>query len=123
MAIQKHAKIPVLDFSDEDLKPRTASWSLMREHVCRALEEHGYFVAELGNKVPLELHNTMFDAVRELFDFSTETKQKVTYEKPYHGYSSIADLHERMLIDRATSPEETQRVTSIFWPNGNDRFR
>ncbi|KAF5465761.1 hypothetical protein F2P56_015739 [Juglans regia] len=123
MAIQTQAKIPVLDFSNENLKPGTASWSSVREQVCSALEEHGYFVAELGNKVPLELHDTMFDAVRELFDFPTETKQKVIYEKPYHGYSSIADLHERMVIDNATSPEETQRVTSIFWPDGNDRFR
>ena len=76
MAIQTQANIPVVDFSNEDLKPGSSSWSSMRRDVCRALEEYGCFVAELGNKVPLEIHDTIFGAVRELFDFPTETKKK-----------------------------------------------
>lgn len=34
----------------------------------------------------------------ELFDFPTETKMKITYEKPFHGYASSA-LHERLVIE------------------------
>jgi hypothetical protein len=120
MVIQ--TKIPVLDFSSEDLKPGTGSWFSMCKEVSHALEEYGCFVVELGHKVSLQLHNKIFDVAGELFDFPTETKQKITYEKPFHGYVSSA-LHERMVIDKATIPEETQKLTKIFWPNGNDRFR
>uniref|UniRef100_A0A2N9IE73 Isopenicillin N synthase-like Fe(2+) 2OG dioxygenase domain-containing protein n=1 Tax=Fagus sylvatica TaxID=28930 RepID=A0A2N9IE73_FAGSY len=120
MVIQ--TKIPVLDFSSEDLKPGTGSWFSMCKEVSHALEEYGCFVVELGHKVSLQLHNNIFDAVGELFDFPIETKQKITYEKPVHGYVS-SGLHERMVIDKATMPEETQKLTNIFWPNGNDRFR
>ncbi|KAB1214322.1 putative 2-oxoglutarate-dependent dioxygenase AOP1.2 [Morella rubra] len=125
MAIQTHAKLPVLDFSNEEyLKPGSSSWLSARKEVCRVLEDYGYFVAELGNKVPLELHNTMFGGVREMFDFPTETKVKVTSDqiKPFHGYHPIAQ-YERMLIDHATCPEKIQKLTNIFWPNGNDHFR
>ena len=122
MAIQTQAKIPTVDFSNEDLKPGSSSWSSMRRDVCRALEEYGCFVAELGNKVPLEIHDTIFGAVRELFDFPTETKKKLTCERPGHGYFPQA-LFERMAIDNGNSPEETQKLTNIFWPNGNVHFR
>nr|POE73834.1 putative 2-oxoglutarate-dependent dioxygenase aop1.2 [Quercus suber] len=122
MAIQAQAKIPVVDFSNEDLKPGSSSWSSMRRDVCRALEEYGCFVAELGNKVPLKLHNTTFGAIRELFDFPTETKRKLPSERPGHGYFSKA-FYERLAIDNGNSPEETQKLTNIFWPNGNVHFR
>ena len=98
MAIQTRAKIPVLDFSSEDLKPGTGSWFSMRKQVCHALKEYGCFVVELGHKVSLQLYNKIFDAVGELFDFPTETKKKITYEKPFHGYASSA-LHERLVIE------------------------
>ncbi|KAK4566960.1 hypothetical protein RGQ29_002990 [Quercus rubra] len=122
MAIQTQAKIPVVDFSNEDLKPGSSSWSSMRRDVCRALEEYGCFVAELGNKVPLEIHDTIFGAVRELFDFPTETKKKLSSERPGHGYFSKA-FYERLAIGNGNSPEETQKLTNIFWPNGNVHFR
>ncbi|KAB1214325.1 putative 2-oxoglutarate-dependent dioxygenase AOP1 [Morella rubra] len=77
MAIQTQAKIPVLDFSNVDEpKPDTRSWLSARKDVCRALEEYGCFVAEFGSRVPLDLHNTMFGLVRELFDFPKETKRE-----------------------------------------------
>ncbi|XP_050258796.1 probable 2-oxoglutarate-dependent dioxygenase AOP1 [Quercus robur] len=98
MAIQTQAKIPVLDFSSEDLKHGTGSWFSMRKQVCHALKEYGCFVVELGHKVSLQLHNKIFDAVGELFDFPTETKKKITYEKSLHGYASSA-LHERLVIE------------------------
>ena len=74
MAIQTQIKIPVLDFSSEDLSPGTGSWFSMRKQVCHALKEYGCFVVELGHKVSLQLHNKIFDAVVELLDFPTENK-------------------------------------------------
>ncbi|KAK7860113.1 putative 2-oxoglutarate-dependent dioxygenase aop1 [Quercus suber] len=77
----------------------------MRKQVCHALKEYGCFVVELSHKVSLQLHNKIFDAVGELFDFPTETKKKkkiiiiiIAYEKPFHGYASSA-LHERLVIE------------------------
>ncbi|KAG6726805.1 hypothetical protein I3843_02G084700 [Carya illinoinensis] len=122
MAVQTQTKIPVVDFSDENLKPGTASWLKVRNDVCRALEEYGCFAAELGNKFPLELHEAIFGAAQELFDFPTETKEKVTSEKLFHGYVA-SPLRERMMIDNATSPEVIRKLTNIFWPNGNDHVR
>lgn len=88
MAIQTHAKIPVLDFSSEDLKQ---AW--YRFMVLNAQTSLPY----LKSMVVL-IHNKIFDAVGELFDFPTETKKKITYEKPFHGYASSA-LHERLVIE------------------------
>ncbi|KAK9997557.1 hypothetical protein SO802_022243 [Lithocarpus litseifolius] len=123
MAMQTQAKmIPVLDFSNLELNPGTSSWLSARKDVCRALEEYSCFVAELGNKIPLELHNTMFSSVGELFEFPMETKRKVTSERPFHGYISTAPF-QRMLIDNATSTDVTQNFTNIFWPNGNHHVR
>ncbi|KAB1214333.1 putative 2-oxoglutarate-dependent dioxygenase AOP1.2 [Morella rubra] len=102
MPIHSQAKIPVLDFSNEDLKPGTSPWLSARKDVCRALEEYGCFVAELGNRLPLELHNSMFGSVRELFDFPTETKKKVTSERALHGNFPNA-LYERVMITNATA--------------------
>ena len=78
------------------------------------------FVAELGNKIPLELHNTMFSSVGELFEFPMETKMKFTSEKAFPWATAP---FERMLIDNATSKEETHKLTNIFWPIGNDHVR
>ncbi|KAK9997556.1 hypothetical protein SO802_022242 [Lithocarpus litseifolius] len=86
-----------------------------------ALEKYG-FVVELGSNTLSELHNTMFSSVRELFEFPTETKMKVTYERPFHGYSSLPPF-KRMMIDNATSTDVTQKLTNIFWHNGNDLYR
>lgn len=117
VAIQTQAKIiPVLDFSNLELKPRTSSWLSSRKDVCRALEEYSYFVAELGNKIPLELHNKMFSSVGELESSLWKPKGKSL------GYFSTAPF-ERMLIDNATSTEEAHKLTNIFWPNGNDHVR
>ncbi|KAK7818428.1 putative 2-oxoglutarate-dependent dioxygenase aop1 [Quercus suber] len=113
MAIQTQAKIPVVDFSNEDLKPGSSSWSSMYRDVCRALEEYGCFVAELGSKFPLEIHDTIFGAVREL------NQKEINLR---NGYFPQA-LFERMAIDNGNSPEDTQKLTNIFWPNGNVHFR
>lgn len=123
MAIQTQAKIPVFDFSNLDLKSGTSSWFSACKDVCSALEKYGCFVVELGSTNTLsEHHNTMFSSVREFFEFPTETKMKVTYDRPFHGFSSFPPF-ERMMIDNATSTDVTQKLTNIFWPDGNDLYR
>ncbi|KAB1214332.1 putative 2-oxoglutarate-dependent dioxygenase AOP1.2 [Morella rubra] len=119
MAIQTQAKIPVLDFSNVDeMKPNTMSWLSARKDVCLALEEYGCFVAEFGSRVPLDLHNTMFGAVRELFDFPKETKwESVNSPESLHRYFSN-DCHERIVIQKATALglEVTRKFANVFWP-------
>ena len=123
MAIQTQAKIPVFDFSNLDLKSRTStSWFSACKDVCNSLEKYGCFVVELGKNTLSELHNTMFTSIGELLEFPTETKLKVTYERPFHGYSSFPPF-EHMMIDNATSKDVTQKLINIFLPNGNDNYR
>ena len=122
MATKTQAKIPVVDLYDLDLKPGTKTWFSARKDVCRALEEYGCFVAEIGNKIPSELHNAISSSFAKLFEFPTETKMKFTSERPFHGYFS-SPKYERLVIDNATSTDVTQEFTNIFWPNGNHHVR
>lgn len=122
MGRQALSKIPVIDFSSEDLKPGTSSWLSTRKAVCHALGEQGCFVAEVGNKISLELHDKIFGTIGELFELPTETKVQNTHDKPYRGYISVGSAHESMGIDNATCLEESQKFTNLMWPNGNDHF-
>ena len=122
MATKTQAKIPVVDLSNLDLKPGTKTWFSARKDVCHALEECGCFVVEISNKIPSELHNTIFSTFGKLFEFPTETKMKFTSERPFHGYFT-SPVYERLVIDNATSTDVTQEFTNIFWPNGNHHVR
>lgn len=122
MGRQALSKIPVIDFSSEDLKPGSSSWLSTRKAVCHALGEQGCFVAEVGNKISLELHDKIFGTIGELFELPTETKVQNTHDKPYRGYISVGSAHESMGIDNATCLEESQKFTNLMWPNGNDHF-
>ncbi|KAB1214330.1 putative 2-oxoglutarate-dependent dioxygenase AOP1 [Morella rubra] len=122
MAIQTHAKLLVLDFSEVDeLNPGTKPWLSARKDVCCALEDYGCFVAEFGSRVPLDLHNTMFDAVQELFDFFKEILREVNSAGSLYRYS-VHERHEGIEIRKATSPEVFRKFANSFWPHGNDRF-
>ncbi|CAN6573537.1 unnamed protein product [Malus baccata var. baccata] len=91
--------LPVIDFSKEDcLKPGTSSWLSVRREVCRALEELGGFMATMPDKVSAELHQTIFGALKDLFEFPAELKSKNRYEEnPFCGhfiYNSFAKYKE-----------------------------
>ncbi|XP_024032099.1 2-oxoglutarate-dependent dioxygenase AOP3 isoform X1 [Morus notabilis] len=123
MDTTKQAKIPIVVFSKlEDLKPGTSSWLSARKQVCDALEEHSYFVARLSEEVCLELHNRIFSALDDLFDFPKESREKNMSEKPFRGHYSDNVAIDSVGIDDATSLEEALNFAKIFWPNGNDRF-
>ncbi|KAM1857989.1 hypothetical protein FF1_007885 [Malus domestica] len=112
------AKIPVVDFSLDGMKPGTSSWLSIHDDVCHALEELGCFIAILPNKLPLEeLHNSFVGALKELLDFPMDVK--VRDKKA--AYLSIHPPHEGLGVLNNTS-EEIQKFTRHFWPNGNDLF-
>ncbi|XP_068334250.1 probable 2-oxoglutarate-dependent dioxygenase AOP1 [Pyrus communis] len=117
--------LPVIDFSKEDcLKPGTSSWLSVRREVCRALEEIGGFMAIIPDKVSAELHQTIFGALKDLFEFPAELKSKNRYEEnPFCGHFIYNSVHESLGIQNPTHSEETQKFTHLFWPNQNDQFR
>lgn len=121
MASQTLFKIPVIDLSQEELKPGTSSWLSVRQNVCNALEECGGFVA-VYNKVSLDLHNQLLEASKQLFDLPTETKMKDPTATEYVGHKPNFPLYERLGIVNATTLEETQKFTNLMWPSGNDKF-
>ncbi|KAB1218619.1 putative 2-oxoglutarate-dependent dioxygenase AOP1.2 [Morella rubra] len=124
MGTELQPKLPVLDFSSENLKPGTSSWLSTRKEVQRALEDYGCFVL-VYDRVPSELRKEVFGALEQLFDLPTETKMKNKYEKPLNGYVGQIPklpLHESMGIDNATTVEGTQSFTNLMWPNGNNGF-
>ncbi|XP_034696503.1 probable 2-oxoglutarate-dependent dioxygenase AOP1.2 [Vitis riparia] len=107
-------KIPIVDFSKENLKPSTDSWFPACNNVRHALEEYGCFMA-VYDQVPLGVYNTVFGAMRELFDLPIEIKKQNIIDKPYQGYTSespVDPLHQGMGIDNA----------KVMWPAGNEHF-
>ncbi|KAL6334369.1 hypothetical protein AAG906_014770 [Vitis piasezkii] len=124
MGSYSSAKIPVVDFSKENLNPGSSSWSATCKDVLLALEEFGCFIA-VYDKVPSELQNKLFSALEELFNLPTETKMQNAHNKPYHGYvgqHSRLPLHESIGIDNATTLEGIQSFANLMWPAGNDHF-
>ncbi|OWM82297.1 2-oxoglutarate-dependent dioxygenase AOP3-like [Punica granatum] len=118
--------LPHFHFSEDTLRPGTASWSSTCNVVRRALEDYGFFLVTY-DKITPDMHDSTFNAVQELFDgVPTDTKMKNTYEKPLNGYVGQIPklpLHESLGIDDATSFEGTQRFTDTMWPGtGNNSF-
>ncbi|KAJ7951843.1 2-oxoglutarate-dependent dioxygenase [Quillaja saponaria] len=125
MGSEGHLKLPVLDFTKEDLKPGTSSWLFACKNVRQALEDHGCFVIEY-NKASDELQDGVFGALKELFDLPTETKMKNKYEgqplKGYVGQHPKLPLHESLGIYEGTTLEGIQNFANQMWPIGNDQF-
>ncbi|KAJ1382117.1 Oxoglutarate/iron-dependent dioxygenase [Sesbania bispinosa] len=125
MGSEGQLRLPVLDFTNEDLKPGTNSWLSACTSVRQAFEEHGCFVV-VYDKASHELQNGVFSSLKELFHLPTETKLKNKYEgKPLKGYVGQhpkIPLHESMGIDEGTTLEGIQSFAEKMWPNGNDKF-
>ncbi|PON66366.1 Oxoglutarate/iron-dependent dioxygenase [Parasponia andersonii] len=117
-------KIPVIDFTNENLKPGTDDWVLACKKVRHGFEEYGCFET-IYDKIPLELHNSVFAQAEDLFDLPLETKIQKTSERPYHSYYGFSSLplYESLGIDHPTTLEGTQKFTNFMWPSGNDSFR
>ncbi|KAG2723017.1 hypothetical protein I3843_02G131300 [Carya illinoinensis] len=124
MSSETLPKVPIIDFSNDKLKPGTNFWSSTCKDVRRALEEYGSFIA-VYDKVTKVLEKAIHDAGKEFFDLPIETKVKNTPERTYHGYVGdipVIPLHESTGIDNATTLEGTQKFTNLMWPNGNEHF-
>ena len=119
-------KIPVIDFSKEELKPGAASWVSTRQAVCHALEDYGCFVATLvsdSDQAFLDLRSSLFGALDKLFDFPKQVKSQNKYDKPFRGYHSPNPIHEGLGIDNPINPQQNHNFSKLFWPNGNNEFR
>lgn len=116
--------LPLVDFTKQDMKPGSTTWSSNCEIVKKALEDHGFFIA-LYDRISPQLQVSIFRAAEELFALPTELKVKNINGKPYHGYVGqipIVPLHEGLGIDYATITEEVQSFTHLMWPGGNPNF-
>ena len=124
MGSQTQSQLPVIDFTDDNMKPGTDAW-LSACHVVRtALEEHGCFVARY-NKVSKELCDSVVSVMEELFGLPVETKSQKTSDKLFHGYLgqvSWLPLYESLGIDDPLTMDGCQKFAHIMWPEGNNRF-
>ncbi|XP_059311110.1 probable 2-oxoglutarate-dependent dioxygenase AOP1 [Lycium ferocissimum] len=115
-------KLPIIDFTKENLEPGTNSWSKTRKEAVCALEEYGCFVA-LYDQISLKIHNDVFQSLGKLFDLPTQTKVQNKSSKPLYGYVGqipFIPLYESMGIDNANTLEGIQNFTNFMWPNGNN---
>ncbi|KAJ9178368.1 hypothetical protein P3X46_010256 [Hevea brasiliensis] len=117
-------KIPLVNLSNESLKPGTSSWHSACKDIRQALEEYGCLEV-VYNKPSVEFHNRILAALEELFQLPQEVKMKNVNPKPAHGYMgkiSTFPIHEGLGIEYATSEDECQKFTSLMWPDGNGHF-
>ncbi|KAI5675167.1 hypothetical protein M9H77_06117 [Catharanthus roseus] len=117
-------KLPIIDFSSEDLKPGTPIWESAKIEVRKALEEYGCFEA-LFDKIPLQLRKSLFEGLADLFDLPLQTKIKNSSKKPFHGYVGqypIAPLYESMGVEEPTETVKVESFTELMWPQGHPTF-
>ncbi|KAL0712112.1 hypothetical protein Bca4012_019090 [Brassica carinata] len=108
-------QLPVIDFSDQTLRPGTSEWDKVKANVRKALEDYGCFEA-LFDKVSTELNKSVFQAVVELFDLPVQTKQRYVSSKPFHGYLN-KDLYQSFGIGDANLVEKINDFTEQLWPD------
>jgi len=124
MDSQNVCEVPVVDFTVKEMKQGTEKWVSACKVIRNALEDHGCFYA-LYDKVPTELHNSLFTLMEEQFDLPLETKMQKISDKPYHGYygqNAHAPLYESLGINDPLTAEEIQKFTKLMWPEGHDHF-
>ncbi|KAM7472062.1 hypothetical protein LguiA_010245 [Lonicera macranthoides] len=119
-------KLPLIDFTEENLKPGSTSWLKTGKNVQAALEEYGCFVA-VFDKVSPALRNGVLDATKEMFDLPEETKKRNISKMTHFGYLGKEffpnRLHfESLGIEKATIAEDVKYFTHLMWPSGNDNF-
>ena len=124
MGSQTEPLLPIIDFTNENLKPGSDTWVSACQVVRSALEDQGGFLA-LYDKVDSEVYNSVYSAMEKLFDLPIATKRRNTTEKPifsYSGQRSGIPLYESAGIVNPLSIEDCRKYTQIIWPEGNDHF-
>ncbi|KAB2032797.1 hypothetical protein ES319_D05G402400v1 [Gossypium barbadense] len=122
MSSTTQAMVPVIDFSNQNLKAGSPEWDLVKSQVREALEEYGCFEA-LFDPI-LELRKAVFGALQEAFDLPLQTKKLFVSDKPFRGYSySPSALFQSMAVDDAHIAENIEQcLTTSLWPQGNISF-
>lgn len=119
-------KVPVICLSEDNLKPGSDSWVLATKQVRHGLEEYGCFEI-VYDEFPLQLHNSIFGAAKDLLDLPEETKMLKSSKRPdslgYVPQRPTTPLYESIGIDRPNILEEAEHFTNVMWPEGNDTFR
>ncbi|PPS12502.1 hypothetical protein GOBAR_AA08136 [Gossypium barbadense] len=75
MGSETPIQLPVIDFSNQNLKPGSLEWNSVKTQVRQALEEYGCFEASY-DKASSELRKAVFESLKELFELPLETKMK-----------------------------------------------
>ncbi|KAG4204098.1 hypothetical protein ERO13_A04G027050v2 [Gossypium hirsutum] len=106
MSSTTQAMVPVIDFSNQNLKPGSPEWDLVKSQVREALEGYGCFAA-LFDPI-LELRKAVFGALQE----------------PFRGYScSPSGVFQSMAVDDAHIAENIEQcLTTSLWTQGNISF-
>lgn len=125
MGSETQPQIPVIDFSDENMKPGTDTWHSACHVVRTALEDYGCFGAQF-DKVGKELCDSLVFAMEELFNLPLETKTQKTSDRLFHGYLGQVPwlpLYESLGIDNPLTMLGCQKFAQIMWPQeANHRF-
>ncbi|XP_058749897.1 probable 2-oxoglutarate-dependent dioxygenase AOP1 [Vicia villosa] len=122
----KSQTIPIIDFSDQTMKPGTDTWLSASNVVRTSLENFGCFVANY-DRVGKELCNSVVLQIEELFSLPLETKVQKTSntDRPFHGYIGQVPwlpLYESLAIIDPLTMLGCQKSAQIMWSQGNDRF-
>ncbi|CAJ1967669.1 unnamed protein product [Sphenostylis stenocarpa] len=113
--------LPLVDFSNENMKPGTHTWLEACEMVRRGFEDHGCFLARF-HKLSPHLLNSVFYAMEQLFALPLQTKRRKTSDKPNHGYTGqvpSSPLFESFAIDNPSNFQDCQKFARVMWPTGN----
>lgn len=125
MGSETPIQLPVIDFSNQNLKPGSLEWDSVKTQVRQALEEYGCFEA-LYDKASSELRKAVFESLKELFELPLETKMKNVSENPSHAYIAPhpnAPLYESIGIEDPDMAENVESLANSFWPHGNTSLR
>ncbi|CAL9233184.1 unnamed protein product [Arabidopsis halleri] len=112
-------QLPVIDFSDQTLKPGSSKWDEVKADVRKALEDYGCFEASF-DKVSVELKKSVFEAMEELFELPIQTKQRNVSSKPFHGYL-CHNIYQSLGIDDANVLEKVDDFTQQLWPDQGNK--
>nr|GEX16485.1 2-oxoglutarate-dependent dioxygenase AOP3-like [Tanacetum cinerariifolium] len=117
------AKLLVISFNTQTLNPSTDAWLSISQAVRRALEDYGCFIVST-DKIPLDLHDTIFELSKDLFHLPLETKIKNTSDMLGFGYGNFSScpFWEYFSIENGDTLEATQRFTHLMFPSGNNAF-
>ncbi|KAL2320699.1 hypothetical protein Fmac_029668 [Flemingia macrophylla] len=121
---ETQVKLPVIEFSIEELEANVAEWELVKSQVHKALVDYGCFEA-VFDKVPLDLRKATFLEVEEMFDLPLLTKQRVVSSRPYHGYGGYGghgQIFESMGIEDVDVHHKVETLIKVLWPQGKPSF-